>query len=132
MFRDVPYRIDLIAVEYAAGNKKGAVLFSLNRRLPIEDKVHLVLYIGETSLSFGYAGVVGTTYKWEGDTVAEGGLVTPGPGQDWSMETDVELRLRVNAPPVFTSAAEFAVDENERSVTRVTATDADPGGSTGN
>ena len=43
------------------------------------------------------------------------------------METEVELRLRVNAPPVFTSAAGFAVDENERSVGEVRATDADPG-----
>ena len=43
------------------------------------------------------------------------------------METAVTLRLRENAPPVFTSEDEIEVSENDRSVVKVTATDADPG-----
>ena len=127
MFRDKPYRIDLIVVEYATGNFKGGVLFALTSLFPEEDTEDLVLYIGETSLSFRSAETSGSTYRWDGDNMQEGDLVTPGPGQDWSMDTEVELRLRVNAPPVFTSAAGFTVDENERSVGEVRATDADPG-----
>ena len=128
MFREVPYTIDLIAVEPMGGAFFGGVYFSLTSRLTAEVKEDLTLYIGETSLNFkGTRDAGGFTYLWPGDQQVEDFQVTLGPGQDWSMETEVELRLRVNAPPVFTSAAGFTVDENERSVGEVRATDDDPG-----
>ena len=128
MFREVPYTIDLIAVEPMGAAFFGGVYFSLTSRLTAEVKEDLTLYIGETSLNFkGARDAGGFTYLWPGDQQVEDFQVTLGPGQDWSMETEVELRLRVNAPPVFTSAAGFTVDENERSVGEVRATDDDPG-----
>ena len=127
MFREVPYTINLIAVEPMGGAFFGGVRFALTSSFPVEDKRDLVLYIGETSLSFFFASISGNSYYWVGDNLQEGGLVTLGPGQDWSGRTEVELRLRVNAPPVFDSSATMSVAENERSVGEVRATDADPG-----
>ena len=80
MFRDEPYTIDFIVVERKTTDFFGGVLFSLTSRLG-EGREDLVLYIGDTSLSFTGARAAGSaesyTSLWPGDNVAEGGLVTP-------------------------------------------------------
>ena len=126
-FRGMPYTIRVIAVKGEAGGSYGDVLFSLTSRLPADDRPDLVLYAGDTSLSFVHTGGTGGTYIWQSDVYGDEGIPTLGPGQDWSMETAVTLRLRENAAPVFTSSATISVDENETAVVTVTATDADPG-----
>ena len=135
------YTIDTIAVSPPVLTSYGGVYFSLDRALPRNVREALVLYIGPTSRNSSPSGVTSLsgfnasvdyeetshTFYWRPDGQTDVGESDLGPGVDWSSQAAVTVRLRENAPPVFTSAAAFTVNENETTVGEVTATDADPG-----
>ena len=90
------YTIDAILVEKPDSTSvKGGVLVSLTSALTTMDKTALVLYVGSTALPFVHSSYrkAGHWYTWEGDNNLEG-LITPGPGLDWTSETTVTVRLR--------------------------------------
>ena len=135
------YTIDTIAVSPPVLTSYGGVYFSLDRALPRNAREALLLYIGPTSRNSSPSGVTSLsgfnasvdyeetshTFYWRPDGQTDVGESDLGPGVDWSSQAAVTVRLRENAPPVFTSAAAFTVNENETTVGEVTATDADPG-----
>ena len=92
------YTIDAILVGKPTEDGEGRVLFSLTSELTESDKAALVLYVGSTAIPLDVSGYFsgggGHWYFWEGDATQEGGLITPGPGLDWTSETTVTVRLR--------------------------------------
>ena len=92
------YTIDAILVGKPTEDGEGRVLFSLTSELTRSDKAALVLYVGSTAIPLDVSGYFsaggGHWYFWEGDATQEGGLITPGPGLDWTSETTVTVRLR--------------------------------------
>ena len=92
------YTIDAILVGKPTEDGEGRVLFSLTSELTESDKAALVLYVGSTAIPLDVSGYFGGGgghwYFWEGDATQEGGLITPGPGLDWTSETTVTVRLR--------------------------------------
>ena len=92
------YTIDAIGVGKPTEAGEGRFLFSLTSELTESDKAALVLYVGSTAIPLDVSGYFegggGHFYFWEGDAAQEGGLITPGPGLDWTSETTVTVRLR--------------------------------------
>ena len=92
------YTIDAILVGKPTEDGEGRVLFSLTSKLTESDKAALVLYVGSTAIPLDvsdyFSAGGGHWYFWEGDATQEGGLITPGPGLDWTSETTVTVRLR--------------------------------------
>ena len=92
------YTIDAILVGKPTEDGEGRFMFSLTSKLTESDKAALVLYVGSTAIPLDvsdyFSAGGGHWYFWEGDATQEGGLITPGPGLDWTSETTVTVRLR--------------------------------------